>query len=139
MLADADRSLLDYLRDYFTEGGHEIMTAMSGPDCLAAVREMVPDIVVLEEHLPWGGADGVMAVMREEPRLRNVLVIVIDESQGDRDRTKNDPSGFIMGRLRDIDGLRPLAIRAAQNLGGLPHGRANRFDLDDRGAFKNWN
>ena len=40
--------------------GFELETAVSGLECVARLREAVPDVLVLEPHMPWGGGDGVL-------------------------------------------------------------------------------
>ena len=40
----------------------------SGLECVARLRERVPDVLVLEPQLPWGGGEGVLAIMGEVPR-----------------------------------------------------------------------
>ena len=44
--------------------------ALSGLECAARLRECVPDVLVLEPQLPWGGGEGVLAMMGEVPSLR---------------------------------------------------------------------
>ena len=57
--------------------GFELVTAASGLECVARLRERVPDVLVLEPQLPWGGGDGVLAMMGEVPELATVPVMVL--------------------------------------------------------------
>jgi DNA-binding response OmpR family regulator len=41
------------------------------------MRETVPDLLVLEPHMPWGGGDGVLDIMGEIPMLATVPVMVL--------------------------------------------------------------
>ena len=49
----------------------------TGLECVARLRERVPDVLVLEPQLPWGGGEGVLAIMGEIPRLANIPVMVL--------------------------------------------------------------
>jgi response regulator RpfG family c-di-GMP phosphodiesterase len=49
----------------------------SGLECMCRLRNRVPDVLVLEPQLLWGGGDGVLAMMGENPDLANVPVMVL--------------------------------------------------------------
>ncbi len=57
--------------------GFELGTAVDGLECVAQLRERVPDALVLEPHMPWGGGDGVLAIMAESPDLATVPVMIL--------------------------------------------------------------
>lgn len=61
--------------------GYHIRTAANGLDCLEKLRQATPDLLILDLHLPWGGSEGVLAVMRAEPALRRVPVVIITANQ----------------------------------------------------------
>ena len=68
LMADPDESLQPVYREPLLQEGFELVTAVSGLECVARLRERVPDVLVLEPQLPWGGGDGVLAIMGEVPR-----------------------------------------------------------------------
>lgn len=76
LIADPDESLLSAYRESFWED-FEIFTACSGLECIGHLREGIPDVLVLEPLLPWGGGDGVLAMMHETPSLVNVPVMIL--------------------------------------------------------------
>lgn len=55
----------------------EVVTADNGIECLEVLSWFVPDVVVIEPELTWGGGDGVVAVLRETPSLRDIPVLVL--------------------------------------------------------------
>ena len=55
----------------------ELVTATNGVECLARLRTQTPDVLVIEPRLPWGGGDGVLAVMHQFPRLALVAVMIV--------------------------------------------------------------
>jgi len=55
--------------------GHVVECIGSGLDLLAALRSRLPDVLVVADLLPWGGADGVITRIGELGLLRRVKVI----------------------------------------------------------------
>jgi DNA-binding response OmpR family regulator len=76
-MADPDEALQPVYRERLAQEGFEVVTVFSGLECVARLRESVPDLLVLEAQLPWGGGDGVLAIMGEVPLLATVPVMVL--------------------------------------------------------------
>ena len=76
-MADPDESLHPTYREPLSQNGFEMITALSGLECLARLRERVPDMLVLEPQLPWGGGDGVLAMMGESSALAIIPVMIL--------------------------------------------------------------
>jgi hypothetical protein len=51
--------------------------------CLEMLRQFRPHLLLLSATLPWGGYDGILAVLDEEPLLRPLYVVVLtwDEAE----------------------------------------------------------
>jgi DNA-binding response OmpR family regulator len=77
LMADPDESIHPVYLEPLSEDGFEVDVALSGLECVARLRERVPDVLVLEPQLPWGGGDGVLAMMGEDPDLAIVPVMVL--------------------------------------------------------------
>ena len=77
LMADPDPMFLDSYSKRLEPMGFDVSTARNGLECLENLRQVLPDILVLEPSLSWGGGDGVLAVMREEPGLRDIPVLVL--------------------------------------------------------------
>jgi len=77
LMADPDPLLSIAYREPLLREGFELATAVSGLECVARLRECVPDVLVLEPQLLWGGGDGVLAMMCEVPQLVTVPVMVL--------------------------------------------------------------
>jgi CheY-like chemotaxis protein len=64
--------------------GYDVETANGGLECLAKLRHRTPDLLVLRWTLPWGGGDGILAWLREQPVDRRApAVLVIGGSPDD--------------------------------------------------------
>ncbi len=77
LMADPDPSLPLVYREPLLREGFDLGTAASGLECVARLRERVPDVLVLEPQMPWGGGDGVLAIMDESPDLAMVPVMIL--------------------------------------------------------------
>jgi DNA-binding response OmpR family regulator len=76
-MADPDESLHPMYREPLSREGFDVDWASNGLDCVSRLHERVPDMLVLEPQLPWGGGDGVLAMMGEDPDLAMVPVMVL--------------------------------------------------------------
>jgi DNA-binding response OmpR family regulator len=77
LMADPDESLRPLYREPLLQDGFELATASSGLECVGRLRERAPDVLVLEPQLPWGGGEGVLAIMGDVPQLAAVPVMVL--------------------------------------------------------------
>jgi CheY-like chemotaxis protein len=75
LIADGDDSISSLFQRFFADHGYRVATAVSGLDCLTQLREFQPNILILDQEVPWGGGEGVLALMRREPNLPSVPVI----------------------------------------------------------------
>ena len=127
LMADPDRLLSMVYREPLLREGFELATAISGLECVARLRECVPDVLVLEPQLLWGGGDGVLAMMCEVPQLVTVPVMVLT--------TCRDP--LVLNRVARFPisyyHLKPLAAdRLVERLRSLLNHPRRRFTLAEQ-------
>jgi DNA-binding response OmpR family regulator len=77
LIADSDSQTVETYRDHLFEFGYGVVVASDGVECVQSLREMTPDILVLGAPLLWGGCDGVLNVIEQEPDLRPPFVMVL--------------------------------------------------------------
>jgi DNA-binding response OmpR family regulator len=126
-MADSDEALQPIYREALASEGFEIVAAYSGLECVARLRECVPDLLVLEPQLPWGGGDGVLAFMGEVPELATVPVIVLTSGR--------DPEAMSRVARFPVSGyhLKPLAPKQlARTLRTLLDHPRQRFTLAEQ-------
>jgi DNA-binding response OmpR family regulator len=76
LIADSDGELCDLYSMFFTERGYEVEVAFDGLDCLEKLRRLGPVVLLLDLELRWGGADGVLAWLREQSHKSEVSVVL---------------------------------------------------------------
>jgi DNA-binding response OmpR family regulator len=66
LIADHDVELAMLYSRFLARHGFSAETVTGGLECLRRIRQLSPDVLVLDRDLPWGGGDGVVACLREE-------------------------------------------------------------------------
>ena len=74
---------MDVYQRLLSSCGYQVETASGGLECLGKLTDVVPDVLVLDAELNWGGADGVLTRLREEesPILAVPVVLITSEVQ----------------------------------------------------------
>ena len=81
LVADPDEYLLRCYRHDLEQRGFQVVTVTSGLECIEKLRATDWDVLVMEPSLPWGGGDGVLAMMHETPDVRCVPVIIVTDAR----------------------------------------------------------
>ena len=99
LVVGRDEAMLELLQSFLWDFGYETEVAADGLECCAFLREFVPDVVILDHEVLWGGSAGILARMRDDPVLAKTPVILIAERPPSekRDSSKRPP---IVGSLR---------------------------------------
>jgi DNA-binding response OmpR family regulator len=127
LMADPDESLHPLYREPLSREGFEVDRALNGLECVSRLRERRPDVLVLEPQLPWGGGDGVLAMMGEDPQFATVPVMVLTSC-----RDPHILKAVTRFPVSDYQ-LKPLAPnRLARRLHALLDHRRLRFDLAEQ-------
>lgn len=79
LIAEGDAELREAYRRFLRGYGYEVETASDGLDCLEKLRRSRPAVLVLDREIRWGGADGVLACLREEAGLAGVPVVLTSQ------------------------------------------------------------
>jgi DNA-binding response OmpR family regulator len=77
LLTDGDSVQLSIYRAFLVDQRIEVRTAGDGLGCLKELRRWRPDVLVLDANLLWGSGLGVLALMREDPDVPVVPVLLL--------------------------------------------------------------
>jgi DNA-binding response OmpR family regulator len=113
LIAESDPELRDIFRSFLTDCGFQVDTASDGLDCLQKLRQLGPAVLVLDRELRWGGADGVLAWLREE-RMPSAVAVVLTATAGASPETAQDIESPVIRLLAKPFALRDLlaSVRA---------------------------
>lgn len=134
LIADPDESLLAIYRELLQKD-FDVATASNALKCVRRLRQVVPDVLILEPQLPWGGGDGVLSIMRDDPALADVPVMLLTACR--------DPKVLQSVAPFSIDDyyVKPLApAHLATRIRRLfDHRRRCAGALDESHRMKRWN
>lgn len=80
LVVDDDDDIRDATRVIMERNGWDVLTAGSGADALAFLAHMVPDALLLDLHMDDMNGWEVITMVRADPRLANVQVVVVTGS-----------------------------------------------------------
>lgn len=80
LLVEDEEIMIDILQRKLTKEGYEISVAGNGEDGLKAMKEVEPDLVLLDIIMPKMGGFEVMEAMGKDSKLKKIPVIVISNS-----------------------------------------------------------
>ncbi|MHB8907554.1 MAG: response regulator [Syntrophales bacterium] len=86
LVVDDEAEVVRLLKDFLTSKGYEVATALNGAEALDKVREMKPDIVLLDIIMPGiGGIDTLKEIKKIDPTIAVIMVTaVVDEELANR-------------------------------------------------------
>jgi hypothetical protein len=82
VVASGHRRLLDRCAARAARAGYRVVTAVTGLDCLARLRNDRPDLLVLVGNLPWGGSEGVIQAAGESGAQAGTAVVCVGRVVG---------------------------------------------------------
>ena len=98
--------------------GMRVLTARDGMDAVALLQDNVPDIILLDIEMPRMDGYEVAAHVRNDPRLKDVPIIMITSRVGEKHRARaiefgvDDYLGKPYQETELLDAIRPLVERA---------------------------
>jgi len=86
LVVDDDREILRLLRAYLEQAGYQVLVACDGETALHVIRRERPDLVILDLMLPDRDGWDVTRVVRGDPSLAAMPIIMLTARVGDNDK-----------------------------------------------------
>ena len=105
--------------------GMRVLTARDGMDAVAMLQDHVPDIILLDIEMPRMDGYEVAAHVRNDPRLRDVPIIMITSRVGEKHRARaiefgvDDYLGKPYQETELLEAIAPLVERTRAARGGV--------------------
>jgi len=80
LIIEDEEILLDLLKDKLEGLGYDVYCALDGEKGLKAIRDIVPDLVLLDIIMPKMSGFEVMEAMQKDPSIKDIPVIIISNS-----------------------------------------------------------
>lgn len=88
LVADDRTTSRELIRTVLEQSGHTVFEASDGTEAVRAAREILPDLIVLDLHMPVLDGFGVLQELRRDQRFASTPIVALTASamQGDRER-----------------------------------------------------
>ena len=107
LIVEDHLAIAEFFATALAESGYKTEIIRSGQDALGRLPSIVPDLIILDLHLPSVGGAEILKVVRSDERLANTRVIVAtthwegaEEVEQEADLVILKPIGF--EQLRDL-------------------------------------
>jgi chemosensory pili system protein ChpA (sensor histidine kinase/response regulator) len=111
--------------------GMRVLTARDGMDAVSLLQDNVPDIILLDIEMPRMDGYEVAAHVRNDPRLRDVPIIMITSRSGEKHRARAIEIGvddYLSKPYQEaqlLDAIAPLVERRRASQSGVGVSRSN--------------
>jgi CheY-like chemotaxis protein len=104
LVADDDNGVRDLWTLVLTRAGYRVLTARNGREALELMRDVVPDLIILDLHMPEMDGPTFLKALEDAPVLRRMPVLIVSGFL--EDESPRASLGLnIVGRL-----AKPLAL-----------------------------
>jgi two-component system, OmpR family, response regulator RpaB len=117
LLVEDDRFLRKAAEVRLRRAGYIVITAADGEEAIATARTTKPDLVLLDLIMPRMQGFDVLRVLREQPELKTVPIIVFTNLSQDADRERalaHGASGYLVKANLSLDALAAAVGTALQ-------------------------
>jgi CheY-like chemotaxis protein len=108
LVADDRPTGRELVRAVLEKSGYEVLEAADGMEAVRVAREQLPNLIILDIHMPGRDGFGVVEELRKDAQFADTPIIALTASamQGDRERAMAlGFTGYITKPIR-LDALR---------------------------------
>ena len=113
LIADDKEAGRELVRTVIENTGYTVVEACDGAEAVRRAREVAPDLIILDIHMPGLDGFGVITELRRDPRFATTPVMALTASamQGDRERAMQAGfTGYVTKPIR-LSALRAEVMR----------------------------
>lgn len=103
LYVDDNRDVADSATELLRLVGFDTCVCYDGPTALAAAREFLPDVCVLDLNLPGMDGDELAVRLRNQAAERTVLFVAVTAMGGDECRRRTGAAGFHLHLVKPVD------------------------------------
>lgn len=105
IIADDEHKILMSLEYSFKKNGYDVFIARDGTEVLEFLKDMVPDVILLDIMMPNLDGYSTLEIIKEQERLKNTKVIFLS--------AKNNPKDIERGLKMGADAYvtKPYSIK----------------------------
>lgn len=116
LIADDKDTSREFIRTVLEQAGHSVREAFDGREAVDRAREILPDLIVLDLHMPILDGFGVLRELRAEEIFAAIPIFALTASAMNGDREKALSAGFTgyIARLIRLKELRSQLERCLE-------------------------
>jgi len=80
LIVEDEEIMIDLLQRKLTREGYEVSVTRDGDEGLKTMREVKPDLILLDIIMPKMGGFEVMEEMNKDPELKKIPIIIVSNS-----------------------------------------------------------
>ena len=111
VLADDEQFISIAYKDGLTRAGFDVSVAHNGEEALALVKQVVPDLLLLDLIMPKLNGFEVLKALKADPALQQIPVIVLSNLSQHTDETEVRERGAIDFIVKSDISLQDLVAR----------------------------
>jgi len=77
MVVDDEETLVELVKAILEEEGFDVITAYSGGECLDKLKDVKPDLIILDMFMPKMSGRETCAKIRRNPETKNLKVVFL--------------------------------------------------------------
>jgi CheY-like chemotaxis protein len=113
LIADDQPGGRELLRTILDDISYELIEAGDGIEALEKIRQMAPDLILLDLHMPSLDGFGVVRALRLDPQFATTPVVALTASAMHGDRDKALKAGFTDYIAKPVRVVARLLTRAS--------------------------
>lgn len=79
LIIDDEKDIVNYLKEYLSTEGYEVYTAFNGPDGVVLAKEKIPDLILLDLHMPEMDGFAVMKILKQDKITEHIPIVVLTQ------------------------------------------------------------
>lgn len=96
MVVDDEQELCDFLRDFFSSRGHEVLTVCDPAKVMDAVEKEKPQIVLLDIRMPvLNGIEVLKLIKAKHPAVKVIMVSALSEAAKKEEAKKYGADAYV--------------------------------------------
>jgi DNA-binding response OmpR family regulator len=116
LVAEDEKQIADMIAFKLTNSGHEVIRAQDGEQAMKLAKRDIPDLIMLDAMMPGLGGFEVLRLLKLDPTLRSVPVIMVTAKGHERDVLSGLRGGAVDYVVKPFS-LKELAARVELALG----------------------
>ncbi len=109
LVVDDDPIVQQFVSSILVENGYEVFTASDGREALDMIRELKPDLVILDLIMPYRDGYEVLRLLQEKDETREIPVVILSAKSREEDIIRGLEAGAEDFMIKPFNALELVA------------------------------